>query len=284
MVEQRALMAATLDAWAAGRREPVHADSKPRSLAREQGRIVVELEDGTRLGAKLVVGADGVRSWTREQAGIDAVRRPYAQTAVVANFDTSLPHHGRAWQWFQPDGGVLAWLPLPGHRMSIVWSAPEAKAAELLAQDDATFTQAVEAAGNHVLGALALITARASFPLGYLHPASMVGERVALVGDAAHGIHPLAGQGLNLGYGDAGVLADVMRERGPIGDPGERLLLGRYARLRAWPTRSMQALTDGLWRLFGAKDPATAALRNRGMMILNDFPAAKALLMQPAMR
>ena len=128
------------------------------------------------------------------------------------------------------------------------------------------------------------MTPRASFPLNWLRPETPARDRVALVGDAAHGVHPLAGQGLNLGYGDVLALAKALTDRGPIGDPGDALLLGRYARMRDWPTQSMQAVTDGLWRLFGGGDPLLRFVRNRGLGILNEFAVAKALLMQPAMR
>ena len=285
MVEQRELMAATLAEWTAAQKpEAIEASSPPAALARERDRIIVQLENGDALTARLVVGADGLRSWVREQSGIAAFGRSYEQSAIVANFDVERPHHGRAWQWFQPDGGVLAWLPLPGRRISIVWSAPQAKAEELLDLDDAVFTGTVSAAGDDVLGTLRLITPRAAFPLSYLRPASPIAERVALIGDAAHGIHPLAGQGLNLGFGDVAALARVLRERGAIGDPASPLLLGRFERSRAWSNLSMQAVTDGLWRLFRTDHPLVSSVRNRGMAILNGIPVAKALLMQPAMR
>ncbi|MEO7760741.1 MAG: FAD-dependent monooxygenase, partial [Casimicrobiaceae bacterium] len=284
LVEQQALMTATLAAWTAGDVETIHVESPPETLSRKADRIAVGLADGRVLAAKLLVGADGLQSWVREQSGIHSERRSYGQSAVVANFQTERPHHGRAWQWFRPDGGVLAWLPLPGRRMSMVWSSPQPAADELLGLDDAAFAAAVEGAGGQALGQLSLITPRASFPLSFVRPASPIGNRIALIGDAAHGVHPLAGQGLNLGYADVGALAAVLRDRGPIGDPGSGLLLGRYARERAWPTRSMQAVTDGLWRLFNAEDPVSATFRNRGMSVLNRFPAVKAILMQPAMR
>jgi 2-polyprenylphenol 6-hydroxylase len=285
IVEQRELMAATLAAWAdADLPETIYADSPPLALLRERDGSSVKLEDGTLLSARLVVGADGLRSWTRSQAGMGGNLRAYGQTAVVANFATELAHHGRAWQWFQPDGGILAWLPLPGRRMSIVWSAPEAKAQELLALTDGELAAAVAAAGASVLGRLELLTPRASFPLTFMRLASPVAPRLALIGDAAHGIHPLAGQGLNLGYADVEVLAGILRERGAIGDPGSNLLLGRYARTRALPTLAMQAVTDGLWRLFNAQQALPGVIRNRGMAVLNRLPMVKSILMQPAMR
>lgn len=285
IVEQRELMAATLAAWAdVEAPETIHSDSAPAAFVRGQDRALVTLEDGTQLAAKLVVGADGLRSWTRGQAGLDGVLRPYGQTAVVANFDTALAHHGRAWQWFQPDGAILAWLPLPGRRMSIVWSAPDERAGELLAQADGEFAETVAAAGGSVLGALQLLTPRASFPLTFMHLTNTSAARVALIGDAAHGVHPLAGQGLNLGYGDVEALAGVLHGRHPIDDPGSALLLGRYARTRALPTLAMHAVTDGLWRLFNARHPLPAVLRNGGMSLLNRLPVVKSILMQPAMR
>jgi ubiquinone biosynthesis UbiH/UbiF/VisC/COQ6 family hydroxylase len=285
MVEQRELMAATLAEWSAHEKpEAIESGSQPAALARERDRLTVRLENGDTLSARLVVGADGLRSWVREQSGISTSRRSYEQSAIVANFEVERAHHGRAWQWFQPDGGVLAWLPLPQHRMSIVWSVPQSKADHLLALDEATFTSEVFAAGSGVLGALRLITARASFPLSYLRPTTAIGERVVLIGDAAHGIHPLAGQGLNLGYGDVAALGRVLRERGPIADVGAPLLLSRFERARAWSNLSMQAVTDGLWRMFSTDNRLISSVRNRGMTILNGFPGIKALLMQPAMR
>jgi ubiquinone biosynthesis UbiH/UbiF/VisC/COQ6 family hydroxylase len=285
IVEQRELMAGTLAAWAdSDAPEPIHADAAPESLCRERDGVSVRLADGSELKSRLVVGADGLRSWTRAQAGIPAAPRPYGQTAIVANFATEMPHHGRAWQWFRPDGSVLAYLPLPGHRMSIVWSVPEARGAELQAMRDEEFVAEVIAAGNGTLGSLEFLSPRAAFPLNFMRLSGPVANRVALIGDAAHGVHPLAGQGLNLGYGDVEALAAALRERGPIDDPGSALLLGRYARSRAWPTLAMQAATDGLWRLFNADHALPALVRNRGMDLLNRLPAAKSVLMQPAMR
>ena len=285
IVEQQELMSATLDAWANGPTETLWCESPPLSLDRERDRQRLTLADGTQLTAKLVVGADGLQSWTRQRSGILDVPEPYGHTAVVANFSMTGRHHGRAWQWFQPDGGVLAWLPLAGQRMSIVWSVPSATADDLLAQDDAHFVDAVEAAGtsaSNAVGKLTLLTARTGFALSKMRLSGPIGERLALIGDAAHGIHPLAGQGLNLGYGDVQALARALNERMPISDPGDRLLLSRYATGRAFPSFAMSLVTDGLWHLFRA--PLAAGLRNRGMGVFNRLPVLKAALMQPAMR
>ena len=142
------------------------------------------------LSAKLIVGADGVRSWVRQAAGLTAEPRPYGQTAVVANFACERAHHGVARQWFRADGGVLAWLPLPGNRISIVWSAKDVQAKHLLELPTQEFAEIVADAGSNVLGRLTCITAPAAFPLHRLRAGRTVGMRVALVGDAAHVVHP----------------------------------------------------------------------------------------------
>jgi 2-polyprenylphenol 6-hydroxylase len=223
-----------------------------------------------------------VRSWVRSEAGIAREPQSYGQTAIVANFAAERAHRGRAFQWFVEGAGVLAWLPLPGRRISIVWSAPDALAQELLALDAATLSARVGAAGGAVLGELTLITPPAAFPLSFLRLSSVVGHRLALVGDAAHGVHPLAGQGVNLGFGDAATLAEVLGARGPVADAGAPILLERYARKRALPVLSMQIVTDGLVRLFAP--PALKLLRNRGMRFVGSLATVRRLLAQPALR
>jgi 2-octaprenyl-6-methoxyphenol hydroxylase len=210
--------------------------------------------------------------------------RPYSQTAIVANFASELAHRGRAFQWFLSDGGVLAWLPLPGRRISMVWSAPEPLADELLALDGGALAERAALAGGRALGALTTITASASFPLSLLRLRSVIAQRLALVGDAAHGVHPLAGQGVNLGFGDAAALSTILASRGAVRDPGSSLLLQRYARRRLEPVLAMQGVTDGLVRLFGSRSPWIGALRNRGMSLVGTFGPLKRLLAQPALR
>ena len=243
------------------------ADAAPRSLA-----------------ARLVVGADGVRSWVREAAGIVAEPKPYGQTAIVANFACQRAHHGIAHQWFRSDGGVLAWLPLPGRRISIVWSAPDAMAGELRTLDPEALAARVADAGGGTLGELVPITAAAAFPLSLLKLPTTIAHRLALIGDAAHGVHPLAGQGVNLGFGDAQALARVEAERGPVSDPGTPLLLERFARRRVEPVLAMQTVTDGLARLFGRPAPWLSTLRNAGLAAVDRLPLIKRALAQPALR
>ena len=254
------------------------------AIAWSASAATLKLADGNRFDARLVIGADGARSWVRQAAGIVAEPKPYGQTAVVANFACERAHHGRAFQWFRDDGGVLAWLPLPARRISMVWSAPDALAQSLLDEKSETLSARVAAAGRHALGALECIAPSAGFPLRFLRLPTSVALRLALVGDAAHGVHPLAGQGVNLGFGDAQTLAAVLAERGPVSDAGAPVLLERYARRRAEPVLAMQAVTDGLARLFGPPTPWLKSLRNAGISAVDRLPLLKRALAQPALR
>ena len=239
---------------------------------------------GGALEGRLLVGADGVRSWVRRAAGIATEPFPYGQRGVVAHFACERAHHGVARQWFRADGSILAWLPLPGRRISMVWSAPDDLAAELLAMTPETLAARVAAAGGDVLGGFTSISGAVGFPLALLRLATPVAHRLALIGDAAHGVHPLAGQGVNLGLGDAQVLAEILASRGPVADPGTPLLLARYARRRREPVLAMQSVTDGLIRLFGLRQPGFATLRNVGMGAVDRLPLLKRALAQPALR
>jgi 2-octaprenylphenol hydroxylase len=287
IVEERALRAALLpQVHAAGVAVIGGAPFVGLSWAVDEAKLTLANADGTprELRARLIVGADGVRSWVRAAAGIVAEPKSYGQTAVVANFGCAGAHHGVARQWFRDDGGILAWLPLPGRRISMVWSAPEVLAEELMGLAPDALAERVAAAGGGALGPLEPLTAPARFPLALLRLHTTVAHRLALVGDAAHGIHPLAGQGVNLGFGDVEALAQVLRERGPVDDPGAPILLERFARRRAEPVLAMQAVTDGLVRLFGPPAPWLKTVRNAGLAAVDRLPGIKRFMAQPALR
>ncbi len=244
--------------------------------------VILSLDDGSTLQTRLLIGADGARSWVRETAGIAARETGFGQFGIAANFSCEHGHHGIAYQWFREDG-ILAFLPMPGNRLSIVWSTPDEHARELLALERAAFSARVEAAGAGVLGVLELITGPTAFALESLAADAMSAARVALVGDAAHVLHPLAGQGVNLGFGDAEALAQVLCERGPVRDPGERLLLRRYGRRRAEAILAMRVMTTGLQRLFAARVPGLARMRNAGLELTDRLPVLKNLLVRQAL-
>ena len=240
------------------------------------------LASGAILRAKLVVAADGRHSWVRQAAGIAVQDRPYAQMGVVANFNCAAEHHNTAYQWFRHDG-VLAYLPLPGRRMSMVWSTPDAHAAELLALPAHELCARVAAAGREALGTLDMLSPAAQFPLTRQHAACLAAPRIALIGDAGHVLHPLAGQGVNLGFGDAAALAEVLLQRELFRDPGEIRLLRRYERARAEDIIALAWVTDGLHKLFAAPGGAAAKLRNAGLNLTNALPVLKNLLIRRAL-
>ena len=241
----------------------------------------LQLDDGSTLSASLIVAADGAQSWVRTQAGITAQRSDYGQLGVVANFVCERDHRNIARQWFRADG-VLAWLPLPGRRFSMVWSTPDAHAAALLALPAEALAARVAQAGNHALGALALLTSAAGFPLALNRVKPLVQPGLALIGDAAHGVHPLAGQGVNLGLRDARELAQTLLQRGAAGC-GSLPLLQRYARARSEDILTMQAVTDGLHMLFASPQPGLASLRNTGLALTDKLTPVKNRLMQHAL-
>jgi len=250
----------------------------PSELRSKGDRVEIRLDDGKMVNARLAVGADGADSWLRREAGIEARVHSYAQLGIVANFASTCAHRNMAYQWFRRDG-VLAYLPLPDRRVSIVWSAPEAYARELLALSSAGLCRRVAEASGEVLGALEPLTPPAAFPLGRMLAARMGHGRIALIGDAAHVVHPLAGQGVNLGLGDARSLAELLRE---APDPGDRLLLRRFERARAEDILAMRWVTDGLFRMFDADSRIVARLRNFGLNLTNSNAVLKTLLARRA--
>lgn len=242
-----------------------------------------ELAQGGRVEGDLLVGADGPDSPVRSALGLRAEERPYGETAVVAHFEAERDPLGVARQWFRRDG-VLAWLPLPGRRVSIVWSAPAAIADELSALDPSALADRVRDAGGGVLGELRLDSGVARFPLRLTRVPQPVAAGAVLIGDAAHAVHPLAGQGVNLGFQDARRLADTLATRSPLERAGDLRLLRRYARSRREEVGAMQWMTDGLGRLFAARRPGVAALRNAGLAAVDRSPTVKRFFVTRAMR
>jgi ubiquinone biosynthesis UbiH/UbiF/VisC/COQ6 family hydroxylase len=259
------------------------APAQCQSLTAAEKRIQVTLRDGRAIEASLAVGADGARSFVRGQAGIAAQETAYGQTAVVANFACARPHRNVAYQWFQ-GGPVLALLPLPGDHVSMVWSASDAQAARLMALAPEVLASEVGEASGGALGELSPVTPARGFPLRRIHAARMVAPRVALAGDAAHVVHPLAGQGANLGFRDARELAAVLGAREPFRDPGDLRLLRRYERARAGAILAMRGVVHGLFSLFEASDPFRARLRNAGLNLTDRLPVLKNVLIRHAMR
>lgn len=257
-------------------------DAAFQGVRTQSGGVEVELADGQRAAVALLVGADGANSAVRAAAGINADSKPYRQTAVVANFACERPHLNTAWQWFT-DEGIVALLPLPGHRVSLVWSAPEALAPQLLALESAAFAERVTARSRHVLGALTPIGGVHGFPLRLLTVQRLVGSSLALVGDAAHVVHPLAGQGLNLGLQDVDALLAAVRDREPFRSAGDPAVLRRYERRRAEAIGLMRFTTDGLARLFAIEDPLVRSARNAGMALVNRFGPLKSRLIRQAL-
>jgi 2-octaprenylphenol hydroxylase len=251
------------------------------SLRLQEEAAVLRLEDGRELRAALIVGADGRESWVRSQAGMDAEPASYRQMGVIANFETELPHGDAAWEWFRGDG-VLAFLPLPGNRISIVWTVFEEHAAELMALPPDEFCRQVQEASHSALGKLKLLSKPSAFPLRLLHLEHLVKSRVALIGDAAHNVHPLAGQGVNLGFQDARELAKVLKDRSPQPDCGDHFLLRRYERARKADILAMQLVTDGLQKLFNNRNPALKLARNLGLSLTGSLPWLKNGLVQHA--
>ena len=250
-------------------------------LTWEPDAAVLHLEDGSVLRAKLIVGADGANSWVRNEAGIAVKPVAYGQLGVVANFEVEKPHYGRAYQWFRGDG-VLALLPMPGRRVSMVWSTHEAHGRELLQVSPETLAACVEAASQKTLGSMSVLTAPAAFPLQLQRVAQFVRPRLALVGDAAHNVHPLAGQGVNLGFRDARSLAAVLKDRGAQSDCGDYWLLRRYERARREDVVALEVTTDGLHKLFAQDSAWVAALRNLGLSGVDALPQLKKRLVQRA--
>jgi ubiquinone biosynthesis UbiH/UbiF/VisC/COQ6 family hydroxylase len=246
---------------------------------------LITLDDGRSIASSLVVGADGGQSWVRATCDINLDYRSYHQRAVVTNFSCAKPHHGVAYQWFTCADGIIALLPLPGERVSLVWSAPEGLADTLMNETLSELAVRLAEYCEEQLGPLRPLSPEAvrDFPLALIKPHSIVAPRVALVGDAAHVVHPLAGHGMNLGFADVVELLRTVAARESQRSVGDERVLARYARARKEDILLMQVATDGLTRLFGANLEPLRIARNVGLNLLDKMPYLKRKLISHAL-
>ena len=286
MHENRNLRAALHARADAGKNVWLLWKSRVASVHRGEHGVVVALEDGRKLFAPLLIAADGRNSRTRETAGINIARWKYDHQAIVSVLRHDRPHDHVAYEIFYP-GGPFALLPMnddkAGHRSAIVWSVPEDDAAGWLSLSDEDFAAEAEAAMGGFLGKVEMLAPRSSFPLGFHHAAQITAKRLALVGDAAHAIHPIAGQGLNLGFRDAAALAEVLVEGARLGlDLGDKQLLDRYQRWRSLDALSVAFATDSLTRIYGIPGKAASMVRRFGMGLVGRISPLRNKLMSEA--
>lgn len=281
MVEDRHLRPALLTA---AKKAGVTQIDKDRvaSFETDPAGVVVTLGSGKTVRARLLVGCDGKESGVAKQAGITRTGWRYDQTALVCAVAHEEPHHGIAHQFFMPPG-PLAILPLTGNRASIVWTERTRKAAEIQAMDDAAYLDELRPRFGTFLGEIDLAGTRFTYPLGLSLADRFVADRVALVGDAAHSVHPIAGQGLNAGLKDVAALAEVLTDAQRRGeDIGRADILGRYERWRRFDTATLAMATDGFNRLFSNDNAFLRIVRDIGLGVTNAFPGLRRGLIREA--
>ena len=277
--------------FAAAREEPAiawHPGSEVVRRERGAHGVAVTLGgSGRRLEGGLLVAAEGRQSPTREEAGIQPARWDYKHRAIVTALGHEKPHENVAWEIFYP-AGPFALLPLRDtpdgkHRSALVWTVAERDAAGVLGLGERAFLTEVERRMAGLFGAVELLAPRMSYPLNFHHAAKLTAERLVVVGDAAHGIHPIAGQGLNLGLRDVGALVEVLSDGARLGlEPGDAQLLARYERWRSLDTFSVAVATDGINRLFGIPGRLPSAIRRLGMGVVQRQPMLKRFFMDEA--
>ncbi len=284
IVENRALRQAILKGLARHEKNVTFlAPVKMTHLARNPSDVVATLSDGRTVRARVAVAADGRGSPVRESAGIDVTRWSYDQTAIVCTVAHSLPHGDAAQEHFLP-AGPFAILPLTGQRSSVVWTEKAHLAPAILAQDQTAFQRELESRFGDYLGDLTLEGPRFSYPLALQFAHSYTAHRLAIIGDAAHGMHPVAGQGMNMGLRDVAALAELLVEARRLGqDLGDAQLLARYGRWRRFDNLLMLGLTDGLVRLFSNDLAPVKLARDLGMAAVNKVPPLKRFFMRHAM-
>ena len=264
-----------------------HAKSEIVDRNRSEHGVSVTLDSGERLYGNLMIAAEGRGSPTREEAGLVIAKWDYSHRAIIAGMVHEKPHNNVAWEIFYPTGpfALLPMLDLPdgSHRSALVWTVDESDAAGTLKLSNRAFLTEVEKRMGTMFGEISSVGPRSSFPLGFHHTAKIIDHRLALVGDAAHGIHPIAGQGLNLGLRDVGALVDVLSEGLLLGlEPGDAQLLAKYERWRGLDAFSVALATDGLTRLFGIPGRTASAVRRFGMAGVQRLPVLKTFFMDEA--
>jgi 2-octaprenyl-6-methoxyphenol hydroxylase len=286
MFENRNLRTALLEAAQAAPRVDLRMQTRAVSVDRGPHGVTATLDSGATVRAPLLIAAEGRNSPTREAAGLKVARWTYDHAAMVVSLHHEQSHENIAYEIFYPEG-PFAILPLvddaDGHRSAIVWTVKAGHAAGMLALSERAYLHEAEKRMGGFLGSLSRLTTRSSYPLGFHHAAWITGERLALVGDAAHGIHPIAGQGVNVGFRDVATLVEVLVDGKRLGlDLGDPQLLARYQRWRGLDTFMVAAATDGLTRLFGVPGRTASAVRRFGLSTVQKLPPLKRAFMAEA--
>jgi len=286
MFENRLLRATLFEASQKAEHIALHMAKTATDVVRDPGGVMVTLDDGTVLKGSLLIGAEGRGSPTRETAGIRVARWSYRHHAIVATINHERAHGGIAYEIFYP-AGPFALLPMQddaaGYRSALVWTVDEKDGPAMLGLSERAFLAEAKKRMGGFLGDIALAGPRGAYPLGFHHAAKITGERLALIGDSAHGIHPIAGQGLNLGFRDVACLAQVLVEGTRLGmEAGDAQLLKRYETWRSFDTLMVAMATDGLTRLFGIPGKTASKIRRFGMSAVNRTPPLKRRFIEEA--
>lgn len=284
IIEERVLMQALWKNTLHQENITLFLHQQPVDWVETENNIVLTLEDNQQLTTQLIIGAEGANSWVRNKARIEIEQKPYEQTALVATVETEHPHQYTAWQRFMPSG-PLAFLPLSNPNLcSIVWTNTNDNTEQNLNLSAHEFCKAVEQAFDYKLGSIKACSERKSFPLTRMHAKNYIKQRIALVGDAAHVVHPLAGQGINLGLQDARALCDILTTAKLRDcDIGQFLILRKYERARKSEVGRMMMNMNLLNELFGTASESVATVRSLGLNIVNSIPYLKRQLIKTAM-